>query len=173
MQKKLMFPLMALALALLVAFSMYAQQKNAATPVAAKTPLVLNTFTVKPDVAWPYDTKQLQTLTVAELKGKLANRFDVSAERPAQAAHLYTVDGEIVGWRAGNAAKRVLIGMGSGREAADIHYWVTDETGKKIFEHNDTIRAEFWSSNFAGSVGQLAHPFADKIAHRISDAKLK
>lgn len=173
MQKRFVFLLMALGMILLAASTMYAQQKDPPTAVEVKTPLVLNTFAVKSDVAWPYDTKQMQTLTLAELKAKLGNRFEVATERPTAAAHLYTIDGEIVGWRAGNAAKRVLIGMGSGREAADIHYWVSDEAGQKVFEHRDTIRAEFWSSNFAGSVGQLAHPFADKIAHRISDAKLK
>jgi hypothetical protein len=173
MQRRLIFLLVALGFMPLVAFTTHAQQKNSATAVAAKTPLVLNTFTVAPDVAWPYDMKQMQTLTLAELKAKLGNRFEVTTERPTEAAHLYTIDGEIVAWRAGNAAKRVLVGMGSGREAADIHYWVSDEAGQKVFEHRDTIRAEFWSSNFAGSVGQLAHPFADKIAHRISDAKLK
>lgn len=172
MQKRLTFLL--LAIAFLVAFPADAQQNDlATTPVQDKTPLVLNTFTVAPDVAWPYDTKQMQTMTLAELKAKLGNRFAVATERPAQAAHVYTIDGEIVKWRAGNAAKRALIGMGSGREAADIHYWVTDESGQKVFEHRDTIRAEFWSSTFTGSVGQLAHPFADKVAHRISDAKLK
>ena len=36
-----------------------------------------------------------------------------------------------------------------------------------------TIRAEFWGNAYAGSVGELAHPFAAKISGRIKDAKLK
>lgn len=63
--------------------------------------------------------------------------------------------------------------MGSRREAADIHYWITDQTGEKRLDKKDTIRTEFWGSAFTGSVGQLAHPFADKIGNRIRDAKLK
>jgi hypothetical protein len=80
---------------------------------------------------------------------------------------------EGLAWRPGNRAKRMLVGMGSGRESADIHYWLTDEAGKKIDEHKDTIRAEFWGNAYAGSVGELAHPFGNKVAKRISNAKLE
>ncbi|HYR86521.1 MAG TPA: hypothetical protein VE422_20705 [Terriglobia bacterium] len=62
--------------------------------------------------------------------------------------------------------------LGSGREAADS-YWVTDSSGQKVLEAKHTIRAEFWGNAVAGSVGQLAHPFADKIAKRIKNAKFK
>jgi hypothetical protein len=82
------------------------------------------------------------------------------------------LEGEIVSWRPGNRAKRMMIGMGSGRESAEIHYWLTDEQGKRVFEHKDTIRAEFWGNAYEGSVGQLAHPFASKIASRLTEAKL-
>jgi hypothetical protein len=40
--------------------------------------------------------------------------------------------------------------MGSGRESAEIRYWLTDEQGKRLFEHKDTIRAEFWGNAYAG-----------------------
>jgi hypothetical protein len=116
----------------------------------------------------------MQTQTVAELKAKLGKQFDIVTEAPADPkAKVYTLSGEVTGWRPGNAAKRMLVGMGSGRESADIHYWIIDETGERKFDHKDTIRAEFYSNNYAGSVGQLAHPFASKIAKRLDDAKLK
>ena len=118
--------------------------------------------------------KELQRQTVAEMKTKLGAQFDIVTEPPVVTPeHLYTLNGEVVAWRAGNAAKRALIGLGSGREAADIHYWITDQTGEKLMDKKDTIRAEFWGNAFAGSVGQLAHPFADKISHHIQGAKLK
>jgi hypothetical protein len=62
--------------------------------------------------------------------------------------------------------------MGSGREAAKIHYWLTDASGKRIFDHTDTIRTAFLGNAYASSVGQLAQPFADKIAERLKAAKL-
>lgn len=155
--------------------TLFAQDKPAAPSEPQKNSvIVVNTFTAAPNVSWPYDMKELQRQTIAEMKTKLGAQFDIVAEPPVVTPeHLYTLNGEVVGWRAGNAAKRALIGMGSGREAADIHYWITDQTGEKRLDKKDTIRTEFWGSAFAGSVGQLAHPFADKISNRIHDAKLK
>ncbi len=140
----------------------------------AKPVIVVQTFTMAGDVSWPYDMKMMQTQTVAELKAKIGKQFDVVAEVPYEAhGKVYTLSGEVTSWRPGNAAKRMIVGLGSGREAADIHYWITDETGEKKFDHKDTIRAEFYTNQFQGSVGQLAHPFADKISKRVGDAKLK
>jgi Domain of unknown function (DUF4410) len=135
--------------------------------------VVVREFSVGAKAALPYDMKQLQWQTIAELTSKVGNQAGVVATPPTTApAHLYTLDCEIISWRSGNAAKRMLVGMGSGRESADIRYWLTDQTGKKVFEHQDTIRAEFFGNAYAGSVGQLAHPFASKIAGRLADAKV-
>jgi hypothetical protein len=78
----------------------------------------------------------------------------------------------VLEWHPGNRAERMLVGWGTGREWADIHYWLTDGTGNKVFDYKDTIKAEFWGNAYEGSVGQLSHPFADKIARRLVDAKL-
>jgi len=112
------------------------------------------------------------TQTVAELQHKDGSTFDVSPESPTGRARVYTLNGEVLEWNPGNRAKRMMIDYGSGRETAKIHYWLSDQTGKKVFEHEDIIHAEFWGNEYAGSVGQLAHPFADKIATRLKEAKL-
>ena len=152
-----------------------------AKPIEAKPPTEISSrpavavleFSVGEKTGWPYDVKQLQSQTVAELRAKSADHLDVLVGAPATPrVHSYTLEGEIVAWRPGNRAKRVMLGMGSGRESAEIHYWLTDEHGKRVFEHKDTIRAEFWGNAYEGSVGQLAHPFASKIAARLTDAKL-
>jgi len=150
-------------------------QETPTMPEAPKKPaIVVTTFTVAANVAWPYDMQEMQRQVIAELKAKFITQFDIVTDAPVVAGgHFYTLSGEVVAWRAGNAAKRWLVGMGSGREAADIHYWLTDETGKQIMDKKDTIRAEFWGNAYAGSVGQLSHPFASKISKRIQDAKLK
>jgi hypothetical protein len=138
-----------------------------------KAVVVVREFSVGPNTGWPCDVKQLQSQTVAELRGKAGTRLEVDSESPTtQPSHAYTLNGEIISWRAGNAAKRIMVGMGSGRESAEIHYWLTDEQGKRLFEHKYTIRAEFWGNAYAGSVGQLAHPFASKIAGRLTEAKV-
>lgn len=148
-------------------------EAKASTEISSRPALAVLEFSVGEKTGWPYDVKQLQSQTVAELRAKSADHLDVLVGAPATArVHSYTLEGEIVAWRPGNRAKRVMIGMGSGRESAEIHYWLTDEHGKRVFEHKDTIRAEFWGNAYEGSVGQLAHPFASKISSRLSEAKL-
>jgi hypothetical protein len=148
----------------------------ALSPVAMfsqeKPVIVVQVFTAASDVVLPYDLKLLQTQTVAEFKVELGKDFDIVTEAPATPQRrVYTLNTQITGWHPGNAAKRLLVGLGSGRESADIEYRITDGS-KKVLEHKDTIRTTFYSQG-AGSTGTLAHPFAVKIAERIKDAKLK
>lgn len=135
--------------------------------------LAVQAFTTASDVTLPYDLKLLQTQMVAELKVMLAKEFDVVADSPPTApGSVYSLNGEITSWRPGNAAKRLLVGLGSGREAMDLQYRVGDASGKEVVGSKDTIRTNFYSQG-AGSTGTLAHPIAQKIAERIKDAKLK
>lgn len=141
---------------------------------AEKPVIVVHAFTMAGGTTWPYDLKQMQTEAVAELHAKFGSKFDIVTEAPTQAhGKIYTLDGEVTGWRPGNRAERTMIGWGSGRESADIHFWVTDETGEKKLDTRDTIRAELAGVQYQNSVGELAHPFASKIVHRIGEAKLK
>ncbi|MGH9645147.1 MAG: DUF4410 domain-containing protein [Terriglobales bacterium] len=148
----------------------------AAIPLSAqsKPSLVVGTFAPENGVNWPYDPKQMQIQTITELKIKDAQYFEVVNEAPKEAGgKVFLLDGEVLEWHPGNRATRMMVGMGSGRETAKIHYWLTDRaSGQKVFEHTDTIRQAFWGNAYASSVGQLAQPFADKIAGRLKDAKL-
>ena len=138
-----------------------------------KPVIVVQVFTAASDVVWPYDMKQIQAQIVAEFKIILGKDFDIVAEAPTSPqSKVYTLATEITAWHPGNAAKRILVGLGSGRESADIQYRVTDGSGKKVLERKDTIRTNF-ASQGAGSTGTLGHPCAEKIAERIKDAKLK
>jgi Domain of unknown function (DUF4410) len=144
------------------------------TVAAAQTKptLVVQAFKTAPDVTLPYDLGLLQTQLVAELKVMLGQEFEVMAQTPASpSGNVYLLDGDITGWRPGNAAKRFLVGMGSGREALDLSYRVSDPK-EKLFERKDTIRTNFYSQG-AGSTGTLAHPIAQKIADRVKDARLR
>lgn len=139
----------------------------------SKRVIVVNAFTLAAGVELPYDMKQLQAGLVADLKVQIGKDFEIVAEAPsASQGSVYTLSGEVTGWRPGNAAKRILIGMGSGREASDIHYRVVDSSGQSVVDQTDTIRTNFYSQS-AGSVGTLVHPIAQKIADRIKNAKLK
>ena len=135
--------------------------------------LGVQVFTTAADVALPYDMKLLQTQLVAELTVLLGKEFHVVADSPASAqGSIYQLNAEVTSWRAGNVAKRLLVGLGSGREALDLHYRVTDSSGKAVVERKDTIRTNFYSQG-SGSSGTLAHPIAQKLAERIKNANLK
>jgi len=137
-----------------------------------KPSIVVQPFTTANGVSWPYDMQRMTSQTLAELQTKDGKKYEISTAAPLSRAHYYSLNGEVLAWHPGNRAKRMLVGVGTGRETAKIRYWLADETGKKVFEHEDTIRAEFWGNEYADSVGQLAHPFADKIAGRLAQAKL-
>ena len=165
--KKLVLPLLTATLALTVMTTPHALRAQ------VKPVLVVQALTTASDVTLPYDMKLLQTQLVAELKVMLAKELDVVAESPsAPTGSVYALSGEITSWRPGNAAKRLLVGLGSGREAMDLQYRVSDASGKQVVGSKDTIRTNFYSQG-AGSTGTLAHPIAQKIAERIKDAKLK
>jgi hypothetical protein len=138
-----------------------------------KRTIVVQPFTVAAGVELPYDMKLLQPQLIADLKVQIGKEFDVVGEPPANPqGSVYTLDGEVTGWRPGNAAKRLIVGLGSGREASDVRFLLADKGGQKIIDSTDTIRTNFYSQG-AGSVGTLVHPIAQKIAKRIKDAKLK
>jgi hypothetical protein len=138
-----------------------------------KPQLVIHAFTVAPGVELPYDMKLLQAQMVAELKVELGKDYNVISDSPtASEGTGYALHGVITGWRPGNAAKRMLVGMGSGRESSDIDFHVSDGSGKKVIERKETIRTNFYSQG-AGSSGTLAHPIALKVSDRIKESKLK
>jgi len=138
-----------------------------------KPVIVVDAFTAAAGVELPYDLKLMQPQIVAELRVMLGKEFEIVAEAPAtQGGTVYTLDTEIAGWRAGNVAKRLIVGLGSGRESSDIRYRVTEPAGKTVLEGTDTVRTNFYSQG-AGSTGTLAHPIAQKLADRIKKAKLR
>jgi hypothetical protein len=144
----------------------------AGLPAQDRPVLVVQPVTLATGVEIPYDLKSLQSQLLAEFRVMLGRDFEIAAEMPSDSPGTsYTLECEITEWRAGNVAKRLLIGMGSGREASDIQYRVMDGSGKKVLERKDTIRTNFYSQT--GSTGTLAHPIAQKIADRIKNARLK
>lgn len=156
-------------LALVAAGLVLATQAPAQTE--EKTIILVNQLTVAQGVQWPYDLKQLQMATVAELKAKCSDRAEIVTEAPLNATKVLTLDGQILSWKAGNRATRLMIGLGAGRESAKIDYYLTDSSGKKVFNHTDTIRQSYWGGGYTPSVGELVQPFANKIATRVSESK--
>lgn len=138
-----------------------------------KSIIVVQPFATGPGVDLPYDMKLLQTQLIPEFKVLLGAQHEIVAEAPsAPQGSVYLLSATITGWHPGNAAKRLIIGLGSGRESLDIEYKVADGSGNSVLARKDTVRTNFYSQ-MAGSSGTLAHPIAQKIAQRIKEAKLK
>jgi Domain of unknown function (DUF4410) len=146
---------------------------TAGVSAQGKPVIVVQAFTTAPGVEVPYDMKLMQSQLVAEFRVMLGKEFEILPEAPVSPpGAMYRLDCEITGWRPGNVAKRLVVGLGSGREASDIQFRVTDGSGKKVLERKDTVRTNFYSQG-AGSTGTLAHPIAQKISERIKDAQLQ
>jgi uncharacterized protein DUF4410 len=137
-----------------------------------KPSLVVKEFSVASGVQWPYSTKQLQMATVAELMSKCGTRAEIVSETPENKANVLFLEGEILSWKAGNRATRLMVGLGAGRETANIRFYVKDLSGKTLYEHTDTIRQSVWGGGYTPSVGELVQPFANKIASRVSESKV-
>jgi hypothetical protein len=82
---------------------------------------------------------------------------------------VYALEGEVLSWQPGNRTKRIMAGFVAGRESAEIRYWIVDGSGPRVFERKDTIRTGVNTSVYASPVGQLARPFALKIAERLAE----
>jgi hypothetical protein len=149
-----------------------AASKPAPSPPAttAKAVLIVRVFKLKENTGWPYDLTQLQSQTVAQLRSTddISERFDIADALGAKTG-VYVLEGEVLSWQAGSKAKRLMTGLGMGRESAEIRFWIVDPNGVRVLERRDTIRADY--TNVAGA-NTLAHPFVQKITERLLDANL-
>src|SRR5258708_8183036 len=129
-----------------------------------KPAIVVQPFTTANGVSWPYDMQRMTSQTLAELQTKDGKKYEISTAAPLSRAHYYSLNGEVLAWHPGNRAKRMLVGVGTGRETATIRYWLADETGKKVFEHDDPNPPPLSRNEYAASFRRLAPPFAHQIA---------
>ena len=158
--KRLSAGLLAGIAVMLLPVGLVASDKTAEKPL-----VVVRAFTASENT-WPYDMKKMQMVTAAEVKS-ICDRYDVTTDDlPRDRAHYYILEGKVVSWHPGSMHWPV-----TSRENAEIQFWVTDESGKKVYESTDTIRGG--APNYGNDVGFLLHPFAEKIAHRLKDAKLQ
>ena len=86
-----------------------------------KTALVVDTFTAAPSMAWPYDMKLLQTETVAELRAKDGQKFNIGAEAAADGTPGYRLQGEVTEWHPGNRHDSLLVGDRDGEKGFRPH----------------------------------------------------
>jgi hypothetical protein len=72
-------------------------------------------------------------------------------------ASLLELNGKLVDFAAGNAAKRMLVGFGSGRANATFEFTVTDlGTSQVIWQKAIKQSASFWFSSYTSSAAERA-----------------
>ena len=176
-------PIQSIFMLILISLSCFARAQSAANAaptaiqpevqpnkIANKLVLAVHPFTVAHGVRWPYDSRALQSQLIASLKSKDSDEFRIVPASPGRDRNDFALEGEITAWHPGKQAVRSIVGFGAGRESATIHYWILDPTGLTIFEHKDVIRESYTTG--LSSVGELAHPLAEKVAVRVENAKL-
>lgn len=114
----------------------------------SRATLVVHAFTVAKGVPrgdqWEGDAVwKLQSHTIFRLKAKSSKYFDVVTEVANEAnGKVYTLDVEILYWcDTFNTCPRLLPETSAGGFSAEgkIHYWLTDQSGNKIFEYTEVF----------------------------------
>src|SRR5258708_32329304 len=86
-----------------------------------KPAIVVQPFTTASGVSWPYDMQRMTSQTLAELQTKDGKKYEISTAAPLSRAHFYSLSGEEFAWHPRNRAKRLLVGVGPGRENPQNH----------------------------------------------------
>ncbi|MGH9482108.1 MAG: hypothetical protein ACRD1L_08430 [Terriglobales bacterium] len=147
----------------------------AAAAQAAKTPtLVVQQFSAKPGVDWPYDFALLQKETIAKLQDKLKQKAEVVATAPAAGA-VYSLQGEVVRMYQRNDLDNHSGGISSNNDVITVHYWLADASGKKLFDKTSTYSSPStgsYSDAVFGTSGPMAKDLESDLAGRVAGAKI-
>ncbi|HWG36881.1 MAG TPA: hypothetical protein VN690_04110 [Terriglobales bacterium] len=141
---------------------------------SARPTIVVAQFTAKSGVDWPYDFQILQKETVAKLQLKLKDKAVVTADASG-ASGAYTLDGEITRMYQSNNLDVHAGGTSSNNETINVHYWLVDSTGKKVFDKTATYitgaTGSFSNAQF-GTAGPMAKDLESDLASRVGGAKI-
>jgi len=159
---------LALFAALALTAGMACAQKAAPT-------IVVDQFTAKTGVDWPYDFKLLQTELVNKIKKKAGDKAMVGANAPAGSTEIYKLDGEITRMFQQNDLDGHSGGVSSNTEVISVHYWLTDGNGKKVFDKSSTYNtpstASYSDALFCTS-GPMARDLESDIVGKINGSKI-
>jgi hypothetical protein len=109
------------------------------------------------------------------LKNKRTFSAVLSPEDAAGNKPLVEISAELVDFAAGNAATRIMIGLGTGRAHAGFAFTVTESvTGKVLLKKTIKETASFWSNSASSSAQRLELPekVAKTFAEELQKAKI-
>lgn len=137
--------------------------------------IVVNQFTAKKGIDWPYDFELLQKETVKKVQEKLGDKASVVAAAPAGGAPAYVLDGQIVRMYQNNDIDAHSGGMASNTVVVTVHYWLTAPDGHKAFDRTatyDSLSTGTYSYAVMGTSGPMAKDLESDIAGRIHGARI-
>lgn len=148
----------------------------AAGAQAAKPTIVVQPFSAKQGVDWPYDFALLQKETVAKLQDKLKEKAEVVTTAPAGGGgDVYTVQGQIVRMYQRNDLDAHSGGVASNNDVITVQFWLADASGKHIFDKTTTYSEPStgsYSDAVFGTSGPMAKDLESDIAGKVSGAKI-
>lgn len=156
-------------------FGALALTAGAACAQSVTPTIVVDQFTAKTGVDWPYDFKLLQTEMVDKIKKKAGDKAMVAAAAPAGSDKIYKLDGEITRMFQRNDLDGHSGGVSSNTEVVSVHYWLTDPSGKKVFDKSstyDTASTASYSDALFGTSGPMARDLESDVAGKINGAKI-
>lgn len=177
----------ALALALcpaaLAAQEEQAQQTQETQPAQTQQPATQQPASAKPDL-WiaKYEAKDTKAAAaVASVQAATGNAlkysnlftsvktFDSSATQPEGTWMLEAKETEFSG---GSAAKRALVGFGSGRSKITMEYTLYDASKKAVWTKKITTKANFWGAAALGAAQDQGKAM-DEQGQKLTDALAK
>ena len=165
MTRKIILPLGVVCIALLVAGVCSAQQSKKGVDLS-KTAVVLpfeSAVQGAPGLAEATRTAVIQTLKDG---GTFAAVLTPEEAKDKDKATLVEISARLVDFAAGNAAKRLMVGFGSGRAHAGFEFTLKDPvTGETVWQETIKQTASLWFSSYTSSGAERAE-LPQKVAKK-------
>ena len=100
----------------------------------------------------------------------------VKDEEAKDAPAGYVLEGVLTNFEAGNAAKRLMVGFGSGRSHAIFDFVLKDSTGNVVWKKSIKQTASFWfngTTSSAAERAELPDGLAKKLVEELKKAQSK
>jgi hypothetical protein len=171
MQKRLAL-LVFVSLLVFPAISVNAHAKS----VDLSKPIMVKSFTanVKGAAGLP---EAVRGAVVQTMKDDGAFKSVLKEEEAKDAPADYILEGQLVNFEAGNAAKRLMVGFGSGRSHAIFDFVVKEaSTGQVVWQKSIKQTASFWfngTTSSAAERAELPDGLAKKLVEELKKSRAK
>ncbi|HEU5458054.1 MAG TPA: DUF4410 domain-containing protein [Terracidiphilus sp.] len=155
------------------------QQAEPATAASAVQAATANPKADKPDL-WiaKYEADTKAASAVASIQASTANALKYSnlfdsvktfETDSAQPEGTWTLTGKETEFSGGSAAKRALVGFGSGRSKVTMEYTLYDAAKKAVWTKKITTKANFWGAAALGAAQDQGKAM-DEQGQKLTDA---